>query len=229
MKHKLVVTSICDRFFATMPKTAAITDILHKWGYDYRPYVDLLWYGWPSKVYYYTDYVKTLLGEATHIMFIDSSDVVLLCGPDELMERWAAFDHPWVYNAEPHIWPPNSFTPEDYPTPMVNNRYINGGAYIGEVEHVAYWYDQWTQTPIVCEKSDQHWMAERFLKHWPDAIKLDTNCDLFQCMCGNDWNVTVTPGHLHNNMTGTDPAVIHFNGGTDITALDRRGLWDCLI
>ena len=162
--YKLVVSSVCDYAFSQKPKTKVVADILAKWGYDYRLYVDPLWHGWPSKVDYYTSYAKTLIGEATHLLFIDSSDVVLLCGPDELMERFYEFNHPWVYGAEAAIWPPNTYQPSDYPTPPdAYDRYLNGGVYLGEVEHIAHYYAKWTETPIVCDKSDQQWMAERYL------------------------------------------------------------------
>ena len=233
MDYKLAVLSVCDYAFSQMPKTHAVSQIMDRFGYDYRLYVDPLWHGWPSKVKYYTEAVPKLLDtdpDITHVMFIDSSDVVLLCGPDELMARWKQFNHPWVYNAEPHIWPLNSFQPEDYPTPPdAYYRYLNGGAYIGELKHVAHYYRKWTETPIVCEKSDQHWMAERYLLDHPDAIQLDHGCKLFQCMCGSDWLVDIVPGHLYNRETETDPKVIHFNGGTDITATDRRALWSQLV
>lgn len=231
METKLVVVSVCDYNFSVMLKVHAVTDILSAWGYDYRLFVDYLWHGWVSKQDHFIR-VSHEIADATHLMFIDAADVVLLCGPDELMERWGQFGHPWVYSAEPNIWSPDSFQPEDYPTPDVKYRYLNSGASVGEVAHIRDCFDRWTdfdRKPPVCRRGDQDWMARHFILDWPDAIKLDTNCDLFQCMCGSDIHTSMTPGKVHNNITGTDPAVIHFNGGTDITVPARRGLWEHLL
>ena len=227
--YKLVVLGVVDHAFSLKPKVHAVSAILKSLGYDYRLHEDPLWFGWPSKLISFVEKIPTLVGEATHVMCIDAADVVVLCEQDELMERWEAFNHPWVYNTEPHIWSPNSHTPEEYPTPDVYNRYFNAGACIGEIHHMIKWYTEWTQEPIKCKRGDQDWLANRYLWHYPDAMKLDTNCDLFQCMCGNDKHSEVSPGHLHNTLTGTDPAVIHYNGGTDITKPERRILWDHLI
>ena len=238
MNYKLAVLSVCDSFYARRPQTQIVTRLMEKWGYDYRPYVDPLWQGWPDKVRCYTRDVPALLGTGvTHVMFIDAADVMMLCGPDELMERWTAFNHPWVYNAEVNIWPPNSFTPEEYPTPPGVFRYINGGAYLGELEHVAGWYNKWTnfgKDPIVCEKSDQHWMAERMVKHYPEAIILDQNCEVFQCGCGArvgpEPAIQISPGKVYNRLTDTYPVVIHANGGDDIIAdTEWRTLWSSLL
>lgn len=232
---KLVVTSCTDLAFSRKPATEVIRQIMDKWGYDYRPYVDSLWYGWPSKLEYLIRACHEMT-DATHIMMIDAQDVVILCDPDELMERWAAFNHPWVYNAEPFIWSPNSFQPEDYPTPDVVFRYLNAGASISNREHMVKWFDKWTdfgKNKVVCKRGDQDWMAAHFISGYPDAIKLDINCDLFQCMCGSEVeeapHVEVGPGHVHNLTTGTSPAVIHYNGGTDITEDKRRVLWTPLV
>jgi len=232
MKTKLVVKSVMNHDYFKHEKTKAITAILNNWGYDYRPFVDNLWHGWPSKQEHFIKSVHELEDDVTHIMFIDAADVVLLCGEEELMDRWSDFNHPWVYNAEPHIWPHGSFLPSDYPTPDVRYRYLNAGVSLGEVAHIRKWFDKWTDSSDslpICKRDDQYWMTEHFIKSYPDAINLDTNCDLFQCMCGSDMHTIRTPGRVHNNITNTDPSVIHFNGGTNICDEDRRGLWEHLV
>jgi len=158
--------------------------------------------------------------------------VVVLAGPDEVMERWREFEHPWVYNAEPFIWSPDSFQPEDYPTPDVTYRYLNSGAYIAEREHLVECFDRWT-IPCYLPRGDQDWMAARFIKEYPDAIALDYGCELFQCMCGSlvgdEPHCTIEPGKVVNHVTETEPLIIHFNGGDDITAPNRRLLWEAMI
>jgi hypothetical protein len=231
MDYKLKVLSVVDQAYSVLPRVHAVTDILNHWGYDYTMKVDPLWFGWPSKLIGFIDLVKNLDESYTHVMLIDAADVVVLAPPDQVMEQWLKFEHPWVYNAEPHIWSPGSFTPEEYPTPECTYRYLNSGASIGERAHILNWYEQWTEgftKDPDCKKGDQDWVAERFIKYYPIAIKIDINCELFQCMCGSDWLTQIKPGAVYNTETETYPLIIHFNGGTDITASDRRGLWEQL-
>jgi len=233
---KLLVASVVNISFSKMPKTKAVTAILESQGFDYRPVVDELWFGWLSKLLGFIEIVNELRtqDDYTDLMFVDGADIVALDGPDEVMRRFYEFDHPWVYNAEPFIWSPNSFTPEQYPTPRCTYRYLNAGASIGEIGHIAKYFDKWTdngkKTLPGLPGGDQDWMAAWFIEDYPDAIQLDHDCKLFQCMCGSlvgdNPHCTIVPGRVHNNLTGTDPIIIHFNGGDDITTLDRRILWD---
>jgi len=226
---KLKVFSVVNHAYSILPKVKAVSAVLAYHGYDYTQHVDPSWFGWPSKLINFIRMVKDLDPSYTHVMLIDGADVVTLAGPEQVMSRWSEFNHPWVFNAEPHIWSPESFTPEQYPTPQCTYRYLNAGASIGEREHILRWYREWTndfsEDPM-CIHGDQDWYAERFIRFYPEAIQLDHNCHLFQCMCGSDWLCDVTPGHLHNNDTNSDPLIIHFNGGTDITLPDRSFLWD---
>ena len=230
---KVLATSVVNRAFDGLPKVRAVDEIMAYHGYDYVRHVDHAWIGWPSKLLYLIDVCRRMT-EYTHILFMDAADVVALAGPDVVMERWRAFDHPWVYNAEPFIWSHGSFQPEDYPTPPeALYRYLNSGACIGEREHMVDWFDRWTDGfvnyPLSLPRGDQDWMAARFIDAFPAAIKLDINCELFQCMCGSlaqpEPHCTMLPGEVRNNTTGTSPLIIHFNGGDDITSPDRRLLW----
>lgn len=236
--YKLLVASVADPICAAQPQTQAVTAIFERWGFDYRPLVDYSWIGWPSKAWGFMRTARELAagGEYTHLMFVDARDIVLLASPDEVMERYFALGHPWVYNAEPNIWSPKSFKPEDYPTPRCTYRYLNAGACIGEVAHIHACFDKWTgggRPPMNMPGGDQDWMAARFIEGYPDAIGLDLGCYLFQCMCGSlvgdNPHCTIEPGKVYNNVTNTEPVIIHFNGGDDITADNRRLLWAHLI
>lgn len=230
MDFKLKVVSVADQGFAGMLKTLAVASILHHHGFDYTMKLDWLWRGYISKIWHMMDTVNDLVGY-THLMFIDCADVVLLAGPDEIMERWFEFNHPWVYNAEQFIWTPESHKPEDYPTPDVKYRYLNSGASIGEIGHMRHWLNTWGRPVRLTGpgEGDQDWVVNRYLESYPDAIMLDTNCDLFQTMCGSlvepNPHCVMTPGQVHNIVTDTYPLIIHFNGGDDITTPERRPLW----
>jgi len=235
--YKLAVISIISSNLECEPRVLAVKAILEHFGYHHIQYVDHAWFGWSSKLLFNVHMCHELT-DFTHIMYVDARDVVVLAGPDEVMARWREFEHPWVYNAEPFIWSPNSFQPEDYPTPSTVYRYLNSGAYIAEREHLVRWFDKWVGkdgrgVPLHIPEGDQDWMAARFIEDYPDAIGLDLGCYLFQCMCGSldgdEPRCIVTPGNVYNRITNTHPLIIHFNGGDDITAENRRELWQHLI
>jgi hypothetical protein len=231
--YRLKVFSVVNQAFSVLPKVKAVNSILQRYGYDHEMRVDPLWFGWPSKLINYIDMVRNLDKSYTHVMFVDGADVMVMATPDEVMSKFFEFEHPWVYNAEPHIWSPGSFKPEDYPTPQVTYRYLNSGACIGERKHILKWYEIWTEgftKDPDCIKGDQDWVAERYIRHYPDAIKLDTNCELFQTGCGSRMRpnpiLKITPGLVYNKETNTFPMIIHANGGDDITSEDWRILWN---
>jgi len=236
MTYKLAVRSVSDINFSKMESTHIVTKMLLDRGYDYIPAMDPLWFGWGSKLLAQIKAIRET--DCTHLLFIDARDVLVLCEPDELMERWGQLNRPWVFSAEYHIWSPNSFTPEQYPTPVdAHARYLNAGVSFGEIEHMRKWAAEWTKDwdpgkPFHTKRGDQDWWAARCVESYPDAITLDHNCSLIQCLCGAEVGpepiVTTTPGVAYNRVTDTRPAIIHFNGGNDLTkhasALRLRGV-----
>lgn len=237
MNEKLVVTSISSYPYAARPQVKLVTKLFNHWGYDYRPYVDPLWQGFASKLHYMASYAESLIGEATHVLFTDSSDVIPLYGPDRLMDIWHELGHPWIFCAEPHIWPEESFQHGDYPAKAggdwKNNSYLNSGCYLGEVEHIAKWFAEWTWIPILRRTDDQEWMTGKYIEHYPDAIKLDMDCKIFLCECGNAWNMEVTPGRCSYgevDICTSHPGIVHFNGGSDIlTQPEAKTLWEGIL
>lgn len=239
MTHKLLVASVVCPAFNKKPSVRAVRDILTCHGFDTYHIVDEAWFGWASKLLALIDTVRKVAEEGiyTHLMFIDGADIVLLDGPDEVMSRYYKLNHPWVYAAEPHIWSINSFTPEQYPTPDCVYRYINAGASVGYIPHMLHWVNVWTKDglrpPTHLPAGDQDYLAARFIESYSDAMQLDHNCELFQCMCGSlvgdDPRCTMSSGYVRNNTTGSEPIVIHFNGGDDIMSPDRSYLWQAFL
>lgn len=237
--YRLIVTSVISANLEHEPRTVACRNIIKHWGYNFSPYVDRAWTGWPCKLRHIIKFSKRVQQENhyTHIMFIDARDVILLGTPKQVMDKFLQFNHPWVYNAEPFIWSPGSFLPSDYPPCDTPWPYLNSGACIAEVNHMVHYFDKWTDgganPPIHLPRGDQDWTAARFLEDYPDAIKLDNDCELFQCMCGSltatNPHCIMTPGQVFNQTTNTHPLIVHFNGGDDITSPTRSILWKSLL
>lgn len=215
------------------PGTMAVMEILEHHGWAVEREVEQVWTGFTAKIRWARRCARELT-QYTHLMLIDARDVVVLASPDVIMERFLEFDHPWVCNAEPFIWPPGMYLPERYPKCDTPYRYLNSGAYIAEREHLLDCLTRWPDGGEELKEfmkgrnEDGPYFSEKYLNE-PGSIKLDHNCELFQCMCGSQVGekpfVTVEPGHVHNRVTDTYPLIIHFNGGTNIAAPDRRELW----
>lgn len=218
---------------AQAPCTTAVRDILDHWGYDHYQRVVNKQVGLTTKLREYFKLVRDLDASYTHVMLMDAKDVVVLAGPEVVMERWLKFGHPWVFNAEPHIWPPTAGLPEDYPGPQVCYKYLNSGVSIGEREHILKWYARWTDdfttVPEEMGPSSQGWLTAHYFEHYHDLLLVDHNCDLFQTMCGSRARTIRTPGHCHNTVTGTEPLIIHYNGGADITDPEWCDIWEGLL
>ena len=220
---RLIVASVVDPECAEEAGTQACLAVLKHHGFEVYQKVEPNWRGWGTKLLFAAETCRELV-DYTHILFLDGRDVILLAGPDEVMERYYQLDHPWVYGAQDSIWPISSpFGPEDYPPCDSRYRYLNGGMCLGERKHMERYYRQWTDDISEGVHSEQLWMATRFLENYPEAIKLDNDCELFQCVTG--WWCKITPGRVYNEDTNTNPLAIHFTGGVDITAPERKILW----
>jgi len=214
------------------PKTAKVRDILKEKGWEVYIEVEPTWTGYMAKVHWAHKCARELT-QYTHLMLIDARDVVLLGTPEQVMERFLAFNHPWVCAAEPHIWPQSMFKPEDYPECEGPFRYLNSGAFIAEREYLLECLDRWPAkgtpetthlvTGARCE--DGPFYTGYYLAD-PGSIRLDHGCELFQCMCGSVWMSNLTYGDLHNWKMDTHPLVVHFNGGANIMDADHRVLWE---
>jgi len=215
------------------PQTQVVRKLLARWGYDHHQQVVRDRGGMTTKLLEYFKLVRDLDASYTHVMLVDARDVVVLAEPRQVMEVWQEFNHPWVFNAEPHIWPPSVSTPEDYPGPQVHYRYLNSGVSIGEREHILEWYSRWTDGFTTVPKnmgwSSQAWLARHYFEHYHDLLLLDYNCALYQTMCGSQPRTVRTPGKCHNTTTGTDPLIIHYNGGANICDSKWRGIWEDLL
>ena len=190
--------------------------ILEAYQIPYRVYTEPRWRGLGSKLD--VAYRATQdLTDYSHLLFLDAYDVVVLAGVQTIFERYTTFAHPWVCNADPHIWPPGSVPPDDYPPCDTPWGKLNSGAYLAERTYVHDTLKRWGVPEMTrWNFCDQGWLAQHYVKK-PETICLDTQCVLFQCLIGGWWAFEVSPGRLHNTVTNTDPVILHHNGGGKLT------------
>jgi len=149
------------------------------------------------------------------VMFVDSYDVVLTAGPEDVVKAFRKFRADVVFSAEGFCWPDPSVA-NLYPEVRPNEkRYLNSGGFIGYAPKIA---------ALVSEKlndddDDQLYYTKIFLdqnRREKLNMKLDTKSAIFQNLNGAMDEVTVkfkgNNSYLYNFKTGFQAAVVHGNG-----------------
>jgi hypothetical protein len=216
LMHNIIAISIISENLVNEPKTQASLSTLKKHGWPGVRQTVPVWPGFSAKLKCVYEMAQRAATGFDHIMFVDARDVVVLGTPDQVLARFLEFDHPWVCGAEVNLWPVDSFPQDVFPKSSTCWRFLNSGAYLISC------FEKWPEIPNVCD--DQRWLTSRYLEN-PGDILLDTRCKLIQNMCGSDHLMYMEYGRAYNMLTHEEPLIIHFNGGTDITSPERRGLW----
>jgi len=189
---------------------------------------DVLRYpGGGQKVNFLKDAVKTLeQSPDLLVMFVDSYDVVLTAGPEEIIKTFHKFDANVVFSAESFCWPDAGLAIR-YPEVKPNEkRFLNSGAFVGYVKQIS----EILVRDIGNSDDDQLYYTKAFLdidKRSRLKIKLDTKSMIFQNLNGALDDVTVkfqgSSGYLYNIKTGFTPIVVHGNGPikTDFNSLSN--------
>uniref|UniRef100_A0A8C7IE80 procollagen-lysine 5-dioxygenase n=1 Tax=Oncorhynchus kisutch TaxID=8019 RepID=A0A8C7IE80_ONCKI len=76
------------------------------------------------------------------IMFVDSYDVILASGPEELLWKFSRLGHRLVFSAEGFCWPDQKLAPK-YPPVHTGKRYLNSGGFIGYAPELSEIVQQW--------------------------------------------------------------------------------------
>ncbi|TRY64766.1 hypothetical protein DNTS_027664 [Danionella cerebrum] len=78
----------------------------------------------------------------TVIMFVDSYDVILASGPEELLKKFSRFSHRVIFSAEGFCWPDQRLASK-YPAVHHGKRYLNSGGFIGYAPDLYEIVQQW--------------------------------------------------------------------------------------
>lgn len=117
-------------------------------------------------------------------------------------------------------------------------KYLNGGGYGGSVKLILEFFELYGLTTHASDCNGQHEQMMAYLRAEKDGfpIELDTNCEIFQTMAFADpseFEIVTTfggisehilgeappPKYLKNKVTDAVPAILHFNGLTDMSIL----------
>ena len=195
---KLLVLSTTNNLIDGQQKP--LEDSLIKHGYDYELFLYGFTFGEQYKVI--KTFVDQYQGDATHICYVDCWDVVALAPPTEVISKFKSLDCKMLISTEKACFPNDTrdkyHKPENYPESPTSWKYINGGGCIFEIE---YFKELCSLHPFNTERMmDPDWLAELFISH-PDQIKLDYNCEIFQCLAHSnqdEWELILTGNPVIN-------------------------------
>lgn len=224
---KLAVTTAC--VFSDAHQIHMLTESCRRFGVALRPYgTDVQGYpGWLAiKVRELLRALPKFKSEGfTHVLYTDGRDSYFIGAVDEIITKYKAHGSPRCLmsaESEPAPFPELGVAYDD---PGHRFRYLNAGGYIAEIAWLERYYPL-LLTPEYMQygDNDQAGLTIAFLESKFSGLKLDTDCDIFQCVgnanagLGTDLVVQKGPPsldrlRLRNKTTSSWPVIVHFNGG----------------
>lgn len=158
------------------------------------------------------------------IAFVDSWDMIFTCPPEELFEKYKAFDADIVVSTERNCFPPDLKDEFDKIKAPTDYKYLNSGLVIGKTESIKKCFESVDILsmpddhfdPVLqrnIHPEDQTLWQNLFLKQEAN-IKLD----YYQQLCQTLHDATIdefdlTEERIKNKITNSYPCILHFNGG----------------
>jgi len=157
-----------------------------------------------------------------YMVFLDCWDVVITRNPEELLNRYLPFNTSIVFNAERNLFPRTDLA-DRYPDVGTPFKHLNSGFFIGETEAIIALLkhlrlesqpdDYRKPDGSMFHSNDQDNFLEAFTQQ-PVPMKLDVRCEIAQTLHDELLeNYEVSNTGIKNKITGTEPMVVHANGG----------------
>lgn len=155
--------------------------------------------------------IKNLPSDVDLVLFTDAEDSFLLAGEEEIRWKFALVDAPVVLSTEQSLYPwgmDETWARNIHPVSLSPWRYVNGGGWMGSPKNLL---------RVLEEAKAQEWpeaQGKWIMQYVKDgAIKLDSECRIFQTMSGPLCdNVKIRKPRVVNIITGQEPCVLHYNG-----------------
>jgi GR25 family glycosyltransferase involved in LPS biosynthesis len=144
------------------------------------------------------------------LLVTDSYDVIMTANSKEILEKYRKINSTLVFASESACWPDKERA-KMYP--KIKNRkniYLNSGGFMGPAKAIKY-----ILRDIPDYEDDQRYYTTVFFSEFGKKhIKLDYNCEIFQCLNNAEEEIIVnkSKSRIFNNITKTEPCQIHGNG-----------------
>lgn len=150
--------------------------------------------------------------DVTHILFVDSYDVVFGGSLAEIIERYEMdFPASIVFSAERGCWPDDRIR-DDYPECKTPYRFLNSGGWISDIQSAI----QLLNNITFDDPSDQRLLTRLYLKGSHNMV-LDTECHIFQCLYQAETDLDYSGLNIVNLKTFSRPLIFHANGFSDMS------------
>uniref|UniRef100_H3C613 Procollagen-lysine, 2-oxoglutarate 5-dioxygenase 3 n=1 Tax=Tetraodon nigroviridis TaxID=99883 RepID=H3C613_TETNG len=176
--------------------------------------------GGGQKVRWLKEELRKHSDQDTVVLFVDSYDVILASGPEELLSKFSRLAHRVVFSAEGFCWPDQRLAPK-YPEVPSGKRYLNSGAgFIGFASELSAIVQQWKYRD---DDDDQLFYTRIYLdkvQRTKFNMTLDHRSRIFQNLNGAVDEVVLkferSKVRARNVAYDTLPVVIHGNGPTKL-------------
>ncbi|KAJ8338131.1 hypothetical protein SKAU_G00370970 [Synaphobranchus kaupii] len=153
------------------------------------------------------------------ILFVDSYDVIMASGPQELLWKFSRIGHRVVFSAEGFCWPDQKLASK-YPPVYTGKRYLNSGGFIGYASDLNGIVQQWKHKD---NDDDQLFYTKIYLdkaQRTKFNMTLDHRSRIFQNLNGALEEVVLkfekARVRARNVAYDTLPVIIHGNGPTKL-------------
>lgn len=179
--------------------------------------------GFGQKILLLYEALQEVRDRSTLVLFIDGYDVLFGASIDEMVLKYQTMlrqqpAKPLIFGAEMYCWPDEHKIPY-YPPPSSESatpspyRYLNSGTFMGPVSALLDILRPMINT-VTVNTDDQRFYTDIYLTG-TSPIRLDTQCNLFQCLAIDMKKHVAWDPELErfaNTYTGAYPAIFHGNG-----------------
>ena len=173
------------------------------------------------KIHWLRDYMASVSASHELFAFVDAWDVAFIRDFYAIVEGFKSYGKPILFSAEKNLFP-TEVACRMYPPSPTQWKYLNSGGFMGSMRDL----QRMLSNPHFSDRSLEAFRCDGHAYHYfhldnPGAIQLDHHCRVFQTFhrgapLRND------NGVMTNTVTGTQPSILHGNGGT---AADVAGIW----
>lgn len=178
---------------------------------------------WHKKTDGYLKFARDNEDKYSHMMFVDSYDILFAAGWDEIMEKYFKIGSPMVMGAECYCWPNLDLAGQYPPTPH-RCKFLNAGFWIAESHSAVGLLEECVRRRNPGQ-DDQSLLVSIFLDSYkinPSWMKLDTACSLlFCCNMGSLDFLELKDGRPTCKDTGEKPCLFHANGNSPLSPVAK--------
>lgn len=156
------------------------------------------------------DYLKTVSGEYTHVLYTDTSDAFFTGSLDEIVGKYKGYGSPKML-CSASVYKQGGNEDSGVPTKYKN---LHNGGYIAEIHYLIHLLEKFLEISD-SYGDDSHIWYKAEQEGWLTPLK-DETCQIFQVIqtqYSDGDHISVKNGRLFNNLTNSYPCILHLADG----------------